>query len=65
MISRTVINRFLILVFMALIGLSVAKSIQYGSVIGFILALISLVAAIYFLFLLAKSREENKEEETF
>ena len=65
MISRTVINRFLILVFMALIGLSVAKSIQYGSVIGFILALISLVAAIYFLFLLAKSREENKKEETF
>ena len=65
MISRTVINRFLILVFMALIGLSVAKSIQYGSAIGFILALISLVAAIYFLFLLAKSREENKKEETF
>ncbi len=64
MISRTVLNRFIILVFMALIGLSIAKSIQHGSVIGFILALISLVAAVYFLFLLAKTREENEKEET-
>lgn len=64
MISRTVLNRFIILVFMALIGLGLAKSIQHGSVIGFILALVSLVAAIYFLFLLAKAREENEKEET-
>jgi hypothetical protein len=64
MISRTVLNRFIILVFMALIGLSVAKSIQHGSIIGFILAFISLVSTIYFLFLLAKAKEENEKEET-
>lgn len=64
MISRTVLNRIIILVFMALIGYSIAKSIQHGSVIGFILALASLVAAIYFLYLLAKAKEEIDKEET-
>ena len=49
---------------MALVGFSFAKSIQYGSVIGFILALASLVAAIYFLYLLAKAKEELEAEES-
>ncbi len=64
MISSTVLNRIIILVFMSLIGYSIAKSIQYGSFIGFILALASLVAAIYFLYLLAKAKEEIEKEET-
>jgi uncharacterized membrane protein len=64
MISRTFLNRTIILVFMTLVGFSFAKSIQHGSVIGFILAIASLGAAIYFLYLLAKAREETESEET-
>jgi hypothetical protein len=64
MISRNFLNRTIILVFMALVGLGFAKSIQHGSIIGFILAMASLGAAIYFLYLLAKAKEETESEET-
>ena len=64
MTYRTVLNRAIILVFMGLVGFSFAKSIQYGSAIGFILASASLVAAIYFLYLLAKAKEELEAEES-
>jgi ribonucleotide reductase alpha subunit len=64
MTSRTVLNRAIILVFMALVGFSFAKSIQYSSIVGFILASASLFAAIYFLYLLAKAKEELEAEES-
>jgi hypothetical protein len=64
MTSRTVLNRAIILVFMAMVGFSFAKSIQYGSIVGFVLALASLIAAIYFLYLLAKAKEELEAEES-
>lgn len=63
MLSHTLINRLIILGYMVLVGFSLAKSIQSGSILGFVLALISLGAGIYFLHLLVKAHEEaNKEE---
>ena len=57
MISRTVINRMIILGFMALVGFCLARSIYYGSVVGIILAITSLGAAVYFLYLVARANE--------
>lgn len=62
--SRTILNRVIILGFMALVGYCLAKSIYYGSVMGMILALVSLGASIYFLYLVVKAGEETETEET-
>lgn len=64
MLSRTILNRIIILGFMVLIGFCLAKAIYTQSVMGIILALTSLGAAIYFLYLLAKAKEELRQEET-
>ena len=63
MISRTHINRLIIFVFMILVGYSLAYGIKTQSVIGIILALVSLGAGVYFLYLLAKAREQLKQEQ--
>jgi hypothetical protein len=65
MLSRALINRMLILGFMVLVGYCLAKSIRSGSTIGLVLAIISLGAGLYFLYLLAKARaefEQNRSE---
>jgi threonine/homoserine/homoserine lactone efflux protein len=62
--TRTFLNRLIILGFMVLVGYSLAKSIYSQSVMGIILALISLGAGIYFLYLLAKVKEESRKKET-
>ena len=64
MIPRAVINVIIVFVFVALVGYSVAQSLKYESFIGFILALTSLGAAIYFIYLLTKARQETEAEET-
>jgi len=64
MTTRTFLNRLIILGFMVLVGYCLAKSIQSKSVLGVILALTSLGAGIYFLYLLAKASEEREKEET-
>ena len=64
MIPRTLINVAVIFVFVALVGYSVAQSLKYESFIGFILALTSLGAAIYFIYLLAKAKQESETEES-
>ncbi|HTD93968.1 MAG TPA: hypothetical protein VK644_09160 [Chitinophagaceae bacterium] len=64
MLSRTLLNRIIILGYMVLVGFSLAKSIQSGSKLGFLLALLSLGAGIYFLYLLAKANEETNNEGT-
>ena len=64
MISRTHISRLVIFAFMVLVGYSIAKAIQSQSVTGILLALISLGAGIYFLYLLAKAKQEKEQEET-
>lgn len=65
MLSRTILNRVIILGFMVLVGWCLARGIYYRSVMGIILALTSLGAGIYFLYLLAKMKEElHQQEET-
>ena len=61
--ARAFINRLITFSFIILVGYFLAKSIYYVNVIGIILALISLIATIYFLYLLAKVQQERKEEE--
>lgn len=61
--TRTLINRLIIFTFMVLVGFSLAKAIQFRSVMGILLALTSLGAGIYFLYLLAKMRYQQEQEE--
>jgi len=62
MLSRTAINRLIILGFMVLVGFSLAKSIQSESLLGLFLSLTSLGAGIYFLYLLARMKHEMETE---
>lgn len=63
MLSRTMINRLVILGFMVLVGFSLAKSIQSGSWLGLFLSVTSLGAGVYFLYLLARMNQEMEAEE--
>lgn len=58
MTARYWINRLLILGFLFLIGYMIASSIAYKSAAGLILALVSLVCTVYFLYLLASKQQE-------
>ena len=64
MISRQTINRLIIIGFMVLVGFCLAKAIYHQSVMGIILALTSLGAGIYFLYIVVKAREEMEAEES-
>ena len=64
MLSKTILSRALILAFMVLIGYSIARSLQVGSAIGLFLAVVSLGAAVYFLYLLAKAKADLEQEES-
>jgi uncharacterized membrane protein len=63
MLSKQRINRLIIIGFMVLVGYCLAKAVYHQSVMGIILALTSLGAGIYFLYILAKAREEMEAEE--
>jgi len=63
MISKTFLNRLIILGFMTLVGFSLAKGISSRSMLAIILALTSLSAGIYFLYLLGKAKEERDSKE--
>ena len=63
MTYRTFLNRIIILGFMALVGFCLAKAISTGSVMGIILAFISLGAGVYFLYILANAKKELEREE--
>ena len=54
----TIIVGIIILGFMGLVGFCLARAISTGSVMGIILAFISLGAGVYFLYILAKAKEE-------
>ena len=58
MTYRAFINSLIILGFMGLVGFCLAKAISIGSVMGIILAIISLGAGVYFLYILAKAKKE-------
>lgn len=57
--TRAFLNRLIILGFIVLEGYCLARSIQHKRVMGVILALTSLGAGIYYLYLLAKVKEER------
>ncbi|MEI2737606.1 MAG: hypothetical protein V9F01_02340 [Chitinophagaceae bacterium] len=63
MISRPTLNRIIIISFMILVGFSLAKAIYHKSFMGITLALVALGAAVYFLYILAKAKEEMEAEE--
>ena len=63
MTYRKFLNRVIILGFLVGVGFMLAKSIQYRNMLGVILALISLGAAVYFFYLLAKAQQEIAEAE--
>ena len=64
MIPRLLINVAIIFVFVALVGYSVAQSLKYESFVGFMLAMTSLGAAIYFIYLLTGPKQESETEES-
>lgn len=60
MLSHPLFTRCLILGFMVLVGFSIAKSVQTGSPLGFFLAVVSLGAGIYFVYLLKQAKEQEE-----
>lgn len=63
--SRTFLNRLIIFSFLVLVGYWLAKAVYHKSVLGILLALVSLGAGIYFLYILANAkREMDMEMET-
>ncbi len=64
MFARTFLNRALFLAFMVLVGWCLARGIYYRSVMGILLAVTSLGAGIYFLYLLNRMKREMQQEET-
>ncbi|MFZ9388648.1 MAG: hypothetical protein ACO25B_12280 [Chitinophagaceae bacterium] len=55
---RPLLNHFGIFGFMVLVGLAIAKALYHQSFMGMLLALVSLGAGVYFLYLLAENRKE-------
>ena len=64
MFLRILINIALVFVVVAAVGYCVAESLRYSSALGFILALTSLGAVVYFVYLLAKAKQERDSEES-
>ncbi len=60
--SKQTLNRLIIFSFMVLVGFCLAKAIYHQSVMGIILALVSLGAGVYFLYILAKAKQEMEME---
>jgi len=65
MISRKFFNRAIIILFFVLTGYCLANSLAVRSIIGTVLAAISMGAGITFLYLLAKQQQETDTEESF
>jgi len=61
--SRTLLYRSIILGFMVLVGYCLARAIYWKSVMGIMLALVSLGAGVYFLYIMAKARQELLAQE--
>ncbi len=59
MLSSVWLGRGIVLAFMVLIGYSIAKSINAGSPLGLILAVVSLCASLYCFHLFRKAQEEQ------
>jgi hypothetical protein len=63
MLSRHQLNRIIVIGFMVLVGYALAKAFYHNSIMGILLGFTSLGAGVYFLYLLAKAKEEMEAEE--
>lgn len=61
MSPRQLISRLIVFGFMILVGFALAMGIYYKSFMGITLALVSLGAGIYFLYMVARARREWQE----
>lgn len=61
MSPRQLLSRLIIFGFMILVGFALAMGIYYKSFLGITLALVSLGAGVYFLYMVAKARRELQE----
>lgn len=61
MSPRQLISRLIVFGFMILVGFALAMGIYYKSFMGITLALVSLGAGVYFLYMVAKARRELQE----
>ena len=59
LMSRRLINRVIILSFLALVTFSISWSIQTGSTTGLILSMVSLATGLHFIYLL---RQLNRQQ---
>jgi hypothetical protein len=64
MIQRPNLNRMLIIGFMILVGVCLAKAVNSQSITGIILAIVGLTAGIYFIHLLNRANSEKEYEES-
>ena len=62
MLSRINIIRIITICFVIGIGYALAKAFYYGSFMGIVLAMISLVAAIYVIYTVSEARKEMARE---
>ena len=65
MLSRHNIIRLITVAFIIGIGYALAKAFYYGSFLGIVLAMVSLVAAIYFMYTVAEAKREMEREKTY
>lgn len=63
MSRNQLLNRLIVFGFMVGVGFALAKAIYHNSFMGILLALVSLGAGIYFLYIVAKARKEMEEAE--
>lgn len=61
MSNRQLLSRIIIFTFLVLIGLALAMGIYYKSFMGVLLALVSLGAVVYFLYIAAQAKREMQE----
>ena len=65
MLTNHTFLRWLTIAFMVIIGYALARAFYYGSFMGIILAMVSLIAAIYFFFTLVSIRKEMERNEAY
>ena len=61
MLSRSILNRIIIFAFLVLVGFCLAMAISVQSTLGIILALVSLGAAVVFLWIAGKAKTEYEQ----
>lgn len=59
--TRQVLNHLVVFSFMVLVGFALARAIYHNNLPGILLALLSLGAGIFFLFLAANAKRETEK----